>query len=100
MLRIFDCLKFEFTISTFKLCLPANENLLIVFYFYENNIVGNCDFDFFNFHFKRLGKIVKYQLNFVGFHSCHEKWTKVGPTSSRILHGIQQKIFSVLNFQF
>ncbi len=34
---------------------------------------------------KLLGKTVKYCLNFVNFHSCTEKWPKVGQLSSTTL---------------
>ncbi len=41
--------------------------------------------------------------NFINFHECHEKWTKVGQTLSRILmkvHGAQQSFSQSQFFWF
>ncbi len=43
-----------------------------------------------------LGKTVKYFLNFINFHSCAEKWPKVGQLSSITLtkvYGIPRRFY-------
>ncbi len=52
---------------------------------------------------KWLGKFVKYWLNFANFHSCHEKWMKVGQILSKTftkVHSIYQKFSQSFTFSF